>query len=185
VALHQHRAGALGEAPHRLEVRLAVQRDHNVEPLRTGGLDEARQAELGQEIAHREDRRAQLRRIVVGRVEIEDAQIGLPQVRQARRPDVRRDRVLVRHPDQRARVVDERVVDGTVVLGARAFRDLDPTQPVGKSLRDVLLDEALFGYAGRVTLHRHRTARDVRQHHPRHLLVVGADVALGDSVGRK
>ena len=52
----------------------------------------------------------------------------------------------------------------------------------GKSLRDVLLPEALLADAGGIALHRDRPAAEVRQHHRRDRFVVGGQLALGDPV---
>ena len=92
-----------------------------------------------------------MRRIVNGRIEIEDTDVRVVQVRRARGPDMRRDAVLIDEPQQRSRVGDERMVHGAVFL-----RNLDPLQPIRKTLRHVLLNEALLADAGRETLHRHR-----------------------------
>ena len=70
-----------------------------------------------------------------------------------------RDRVLVGHPQQRSRIGDDGVVDDAVFL-----RDLDALQPIRKTLRDVLLPEALLADARRIALHRHRPPAQVRQH---------------------
>ena len=75
--------------------------------------------------------------IVVGRIEIEDADVGVVQVRRARRPDVRRDAVLVGHPEQRSRVGDERMVHGAVLLrhldALAASRESPSTRPSARS----------------------------------------------------
>ena len=138
------------------------------------------QAELVQQIAKRERRRAQHVRLVFGRIEVEDADVGVVQVRRARRPHVRRDAVLIGHPEQRSRVADERMVHGAALL-----RHLDALQPLGEALRDVLLQEALLADAARIALHRDRTAADVRQHDRRDRLVVGGELALGDAIVRE
>ena len=65
------------------------------------------------------------------------------------------------------------------------LRHLDALEPVGKSLRDVLLPEALLADAGRVALHRDRAALDVRQDHRRHRFVVRRQVALRDPIVRE
>ena len=138
------------------------------------GLHPARQAR-----ARRADRAAasaaarSTSGIVLGRIEIEDADVRVVEVRRARRPDVRRDAVLVGDPEQRARVGDERIVHRAVLL-----RHLDALEPRGEALRHVLLDEALLADAGRKALHRDRPAADVRQHHRRDRLVVGGELAL-------
>ncbi len=77
-------------------------------------------------------------------IEVEDADVGVVQVRRARRPHVRRDAVLVGEPEQRSRVADERMVHRAALL-----RNLDALQPLGETLRDVLLQEALLADAGR------------------------------------
>ena len=76
---------------------------------------------------------------VFGGVEVEHADVGLIQVRRARRPHVRRDAVLVRQPEQRARVGDERMMHGPALL-----RHLDAPKPRGIALRHVLLQEPLL-----------------------------------------
>src|SRR5438045_6704243 len=52
---------------------------------------------------------------------------------------------------------DKRIVHGPVFL-----RHLDPLEPGGKSLGDVLLDEPFLVDAGREPLHRDRPRLDVR-----------------------
>ena len=97
-----------------------------------------------------ERRGAQHLRIVLRRIEIEDADVRVVQIRRARRPHVRRDGVLVRDPEQRPRVGDDRVMHRAVLL-----RHLDALEPVRKALRDILLDEPLLpipaGYRSIVT----------------------------------
>ena len=57
--------------------RLAIQRDHDVKALRARGLDPARQAELREQVAHRERGRAQAPRARPrDGVEVEHAQVG-------------------------------------------------------------------------------------------------------------
>ena len=114
------------------------------------------------------------------RIEIEDAEVRVVEVRHARRPHVRRDAVLVGQPEQRSRVGHERMVDGAVLL-----RHLDALEPGREALRHVLLQEPLLADAGGIALHRDRPAAEVRQHHRRDRLVVGGQLALGDAVVRE
>ena len=140
VALDQHRARAVREAPDDVEVILAVERHDDVEPLRARRLDEARQTELREQIAHRQRGGAQdLLSVVARRIEIEHAQIGLVQLRHARGPHVRRDRVLIGEPQQRALVAGQRVVHRAGCLRAAlldgrrapARRGIPSTRPSG------------------------------------------------------
>ena len=180
IALDQHRAHRVGEPRHLAEAGLAVERDHDVEPLRARRLDPARQAELVEEIAKPQRRRSQHAQVVFGGVEIEDADVGVVQVRRARRPHVRGDAVLVGQPQQRSRIADERMAHRPALLG-----HLDALQPTRESLRDVLVHEARLADARREALHRDRTRADVRQHDRRDRLVVRRELALRDPVLRE
>jgi hypothetical protein len=153
-----------------------VERDEDVKALRSRGLDPARKPQFVEQIAKRERRRAQHGRLVFpGRVEVEDADVRVVQVRRARRPHVLSDGVLIGHPEQRTQVGDERMVHDAVLL-----RHLDPLEPVGKPLRHVLLPETLPADARRVALHGDGAGADVRHHHRRDRLVVGGELALGN-----
>ncbi len=116
-------------------------------------------------------------RLVIRGVEIEDADVGVMQVRDPGRPDVRRDAVLVGQPEQRSRVGGQRVVHDASLLG-----NLDALQPVREAAGDVLLDEALLVDPCRKPLHRDGALADVREHDRRDGLVVRRDVSLGDPV---
>src|SRR5690349_10195812 len=62
------------------------------------------------------------------------------------------------------------------------LRHFDAFEPDGKSLRHVLLPEPLPTDASRISLHGHRPASQVRQHHRGDGLVVRGDLAFGDLV---
>ncbi|MNC88516.1 hypothetical protein D3C83_43340 [compost metagenome] len=72
-----------------------------------------------------------------------------------------------------------------MVHDAVLFRHLDPLQPLGKSLRHVLLPEPLLADSRRIPLHRHRPPAQVRQDRRRDRFVVGRQLALRDPVVRK
>ena len=177
---HEDAADRVRESRNVAHLRLAVERHDDVEALRAGGLHPRRQPELIEQVAKADRRGANGVDIIGGRIEIEDADVRVIQIRHARDPHVLRDRVLVRHPQQRSLVGDHRMMDDAVLL-----RHLDSLEPVGKSLRDVLLPEALLADAGRVALHRDRAARDVRQDHRRHRLVIRRQVTLRDPIIRE
>src|SRR6476659_6097819 len=90
---------------------------------------------------------------------------------------MKRDAVLVREPQQGSRVSDNRMIDCAFVL-----RNLDAFQPLGKTLRNVLLKEPGCAYAAVIALHRHRPTPDVRQHHRGNARVVRREFSLGDAV---
>src|SRR6266849_9214564 len=112
-----------------------------------------------QQVAERERCRTQDGRLLLRRVEVEDADVGLVEVRCPRRPDVRRDAVLVGKPEQRSRVSDQWMAHRPALL-----RNLDALQPLGKTLRDILLKEAFLANTAVVALHRDGTAADMRHH---------------------
>src|SRR5580765_7533760 len=58
-------------------------------------------------------------------------------------------------------------------------------EPVWKSLRDVLLPEALSPDPRRISLHRQRTTAQVRQHERGDRFVVRRQLALGDPIVRE
>ena len=99
---------------------------------------------LLEQIAKAERRAAHRIGIVTRRIEIEHADVRVIEIRHARGPHVLRDRVLIGHPQQRTLVGNDRMMDDAVLLG-----HLDALEPLGKSLRDVLLPEALLADAGR------------------------------------
>src|SRR5690349_3975883 len=88
-----------------------------------------------------------------------------------------RDRVLVGCPEERPYVGDNRMMDDALLLG-----HFDAFQPIGKSLRNVLLPESLTSNPRRISLHRHRPAAQVRQHHRRDGFVVRRQLSFGDPV---
>ncbi len=98
IALDQHSTDAMREARDSPHIGLAVQRNDDVKSLGAGGLHPACQSELGQEIAQRQCGGAQHVQVLVGRIEIEDADVRPIQIRRPRRPYVRRDAVLVDDP---------------------------------------------------------------------------------------
>src|SRR5579872_1502265 len=156
IALHHEGADRIRESRGVALLHLAVDEGDNVEAFRSGRFDDAVEAELPEEGAERErDLPQDVRLIVGGRIEIEDADIGAVEIRDARRPDVVRDRVLVRGPQERWQIVDERMAHGAVLL-----RHVDARQPLRESLDDALLPEAFLADAGWVALHRDRTSRD-------------------------
>ena len=161
-----------------VHARLAVEPDDDVESFRARGLHPAWQMELAEEVAQGERGRPEhLRLVFVRRIEIEHTDVRVIQLRRARRPHVLGDRVLVRHPEQRPRVGDERMVDDPILL-----RNLDPFEPRRKSARYVLLPEPFPADAGGISLHRDRPPADVRQHDRRDRLVIRRELALGDPV---
>src|SRR5687768_16881122 len=106
----------MSEARDCAEIRLRVQRHCDVESLRTGGFDPTWQPQLLQQRTQVERYAAQhvqLTSVLRGarRIEIKDADVGLVKVRRTRRPDVNRDAVLVREPQQRSRVGHNRMID--------------------------------------------------------------------------
>src|SRR5262249_36499172 len=177
IAAHEGRGDTVREAHHLSRIGGAVEGGHDVEALRTRGLEKALQAEPLQQGAQQESRTAQGFRVVARGIEVEDADVGVPEARDARSPHVRRDRVLVGHPDERPSVGDERVAHCAAPL-----RDLDTLEPVGAALADILLPEALRADAARVALERDWTAPDVGQHRGSDRLVVRGQLALGDPV---
>src|SRR5919112_4899441 len=166
---------AVRERRHVAEARLTIERYDDVEALGSGSFHPARKIELREQVAKTQRCRAEHVGRLVGRVQIEHADVRLIHVRRARRPHVRRDAVLVGHPEQRARVRDEWMMNGAVLLG-----HLDALQPLGKTLRHVLLEKPRLRDAGVIALHRDGTRPDVREHHGRDRLVVRREVALGD-----
>src|SRR5262245_13047390 len=62
------------------------------------------------------------------------------------------------------------------------LRYLDAPQPLGKSLRHVLLPEAFLPDARRISLHRHRSSAEVWEHDGSDRLVIGSQIALGELV---
>src|SRR5262249_54199890 len=93
---------------------------------------------------------------------------------------VGRDAILIGEPEQGALIVDQRVMEPAVLL-----EHLYTREPLRKPLGDVLLHEALLVDARRITLHGHRPAAQMRQHHRGHVLVVVRELALGDAIGRE
>ena len=164
------------------EIRLRVQWYCDVKSLRPRSFDPTRKAQLLQQCAHVQRRFAQhfqlmFIRSVAGWIEIKNADVGLVKVRRTRRPDVNRDAVLVREPQQRTRVSHNRMIDSALVLW-----NLDAFQPCRKTFRDVLLKEAGRGDTAVITLHRYGATPDVRQHQGRNARVVRREFSLRDAV---
>ena len=90
----------VGEVGNKAHGRVGRDRDDDVVALRAGRLDPRRKAQFLQQITQVERGFPNGLRIVSGRIEIEDAEIGTLQVGNPRGPDVLRDRVLVGHPEQ-------------------------------------------------------------------------------------
>ena len=159
IAPDQQRAGTIRKPSHLVVVRTPIERHHDVEPLRTRRFDPALEPELEQEIAKCECRRMQNFRLVLARIEIEHANIGVPQVRDARGPHVKRDAVLIRQPEQRARIGDDGMMDCASLL-----LHFDALQPFGKTLRNIFLKEALLTDAPVISFHRYGPTANMRQH---------------------
>src|SRR5205814_3446125 len=111
---------------------------------RARSLHAARKAELVEEVPKRERCRAQDVRLILGWVEIEHTDVGVIQLRHARRPDMRRDAVLVGQPEQRSRIQNDWVVHRPALL-----RNFDALQPFGEAPGDVLLEKTLLADAVR------------------------------------
>src|SRR5690242_11756974 len=116
-------------------------------------------------------------RVAIGRVEIEDADVGRVHVRRARRPHVRGDAVLIREPHESANVHHDGMMYDAILL-----RDLHALEPRRESLHDVLLEKSLLADTAVKPLHGYRAPRDVWQHHGRDHLVILRQLALGDAV---
>ena len=138
MALHQHCTGAIGEARGLTKAGAGLQRNEDLEAFRTGRLQPALELQLQQEIADGECRSSQRVGVLLGGIEVEHAQIRMPEVRHAGRPGMWRDAVLVREPQERANVCHERMLDRATLL-----RDLHPFEPLRESLGDVFLKEPL------------------------------------------
>ena len=80
---HEDRAGLPGEVRHPAEIRRAVERHDDVEPFRAGRLDPARQPHFAEQIAQRQRDAPEHVDVVIGRIEIEHAEIGLIEMRLA------------------------------------------------------------------------------------------------------
>ena len=170
----------VGEARDLAEVRLAVERDDDVESLRAGRLHPARQPSSSSRSrsASAAARSTPVRRLATDRDRTRRRRVV--QIRHARRPHVRRDAVLVRQPQQRSHVVDERMVDRAVLL-----RHLDALEPLGKSLRTSFWKNPFApmpaGYRSIVT-GRPRMCGSMQR---RDRFVVRGQLALGDAVVRE
>jgi len=69
------------------------------------------------------------------------------------------------------------MIDSALVLG-----NLDAFQLLRKTFRNVLLKEPRRADAAVITLHRHGSTPDVRQHHRRNARVVRREFSLRDAV---
>jgi hypothetical protein len=114
----------------------------------------------------------------VGRVEVEDQPVGLLEVVGARREDVRRDAVLVRHEYERRGLVGQRHRR----LAAVALDQLDAVDPLREVERDLLDEDAVALEPARVHEHRQRPVLDVRHHRRTDAGVVLGQVELRDAV---
>src|SRR5262249_10206454 len=112
--------------------------------------------------------------------EIEDADVGMPQVRDAGDPDVRRNAVLIRQPEQRSSIRN----DGMVYRPA-LFLYLDALQPFREAFRNVLLKESLLGDSTVEPLHGDGPTTNVRQHGGRNHLVIRREFTLRNAVIRE
>ena len=99
-------------------------------PFEPEVLTQLLQPEFPQKVAQRERRPPQVVRLVFRRIQVENADVGLVQVGRPRDPDVRRDAVLIDHPEQRSHVADQRMVHGPALL-----RNFGALQPGGEALR--------------------------------------------------
>src|SRR6185436_1707995 len=149
----------MSEAGNYGKARFPVKWHCYVKSLRPGGFDPTWKTQLFQQRPQVERCSAQNVQIVARWIEIKDADVGLVEVRRTRRPHVNRDAVLVREPQQRSRVGDNRMIDRPFVLW-----NLDAFQPFRKTFRNVLLKEPGRAYAAVITLHCHGPTPDVRQH---------------------
>src|SRR5437899_2178877 len=75
IAPHQERPNLMRESSHFFHVRLAVERNGNVETLGPGGLHPAWKAKFVEQIANRKSRGAQHACIVDRRIEVEHTDI--------------------------------------------------------------------------------------------------------------
>src|SRR5262245_2647528 len=177
IAPHEKRAHRVRKPGDDVGSRFPVKRQDDVKAFRARSLDPAPESQILQEIADVQCGLAQPVEILAGGIEVEDADIRVVQPGSARHPDVRRDRVLVGHPQERADIGHERMMDDPVF-----FWNLDSFEPVRKSFRDILLPEPFLANPRRVPLHRHRPPAQMRQHDGRDRLVVRSELALRDAV---
>src|SRR5262245_1043225 len=63
--------------------------------------------------------------------------------------------------------------------------NFDALQPLWTAIEEILLEEPFLGDSAVVSLHRDRTAADVRQHDTCDRFVVRRELALGDAVVRE
>src|SRR5690349_11015785 len=102
------------------------------------------------------------------------------ELRRPRCPNMNRDAVLIREPQERLRVIGDRVMDRAVLLG-----NLNTLEPFWKSLDNVLLKESFSSNSAMVTLHGDWTSPQMRQHYRRDHLVILRKFAFGNAVGGK
>src|SRR5207249_4812437 len=112
IALDERGPGRMRETSDLTHLSRSLELHDDVKSFRAGGLQPACETRIAQEIAQAERGGTESRQVVRRRIEVEHADIGAVQVRRARRPDVRRDSVLVRQTEQRSGVADQWIVDG-------------------------------------------------------------------------
>ena len=147
-----------------------------MEPLAAGGLGEAREPQLPEQLAQLA---RGLDRMGPGhariRIEVEGEQIGVEQVGGARPPGVDLERAQL-HQRAEARGVDHRHVGAH----AAALAHVDAVDRLGLAARLVLLEEAALARAFRTAQQRERPPREMRQHPVGDRGVVVGETALGD-----
>ena len=174
--VHQLLRHGGGELPHVLPARPAPQRNHDVQPLAAGGLDEAHEPQLVEPRAHLAGGIDDLppRRIGVG-IDVEHHAVGLLDAILATSPNVDLQHSHL-HQSRQAR----RIVHDHVRGRALRFLHFDPAQDVRLGSIRMLLDEAVTPRSRRTPQQHQRASHDVREHERRGQLEVARQIALRD-----
>ena len=128
--LLQQTRRAFGEVVRLLERRTARDRGDDVDPVRAARLHVPGELELVQQFADEVCDLDREREAVVGRIEIEQDEVGTVRLGDARVPRVHVDAVVLHHEQHRFRGVHERKVDEPRASLARVCPKLPRRDPV-------------------------------------------------------
>ncbi len=165
-----------GRPPHLGEVLLGLHPHVDVDAARAGGLGEALQIVLGQDLANDHRHPADVvPRGLRRRIEVDAQLVRVVEVGAAHRPGVEVDHPEVHRPDQMGGVV------GAKLAGAAAAWEVDGggLKPLRRPLRHPLLEEELAARPVDESLQRRRPLAQVHQGRVGGLDVVVGEVELG------
>ena len=185
MALLEQPRSLLREGVCLLERRATRYRSDDVDAIRSARLHVAGEPDVVEQLPDQLRDLDRKLEAAVGRIEIEEDEVGTVRLVDARVPRVHVDAVVLHHEEHRLGRVHERKVDEPRATLARPRPELPRRDPVRQVLRRLLLEEHLARDPVRIALHRERPVAQVRNERVCNLLVVREHVALRDPVVRK